>query len=92
MNNLLSIFLGLLALGLPVAYLVTRKGKGFSCTASLSACALSLYFQIRELTRLVNKPDLSAVFDTINAVCLCATTLVLLTLLLNFITILVKKP
>ena len=91
MNNLLSIFLGLLALGLPVVGLLRRKQKWLCCTASLSACALSLYFQLRELTRLVNKPDISAVLDTINAVCFCATALVILTLILNAMVTLRKE-
>ena len=91
MNNLLSILLGLLAWGLPMVYLSRRKQKGLCCIASLSACILSLYFQIRELTRLVNKPDLSAVLDTINAVYFCATVLVILTLILNLVAAIIKE-
>ena len=91
MNNLLSIALGVLAWGLPILYLTQRQRKGLYCITSLIACTGALYFQIRELTRLVNKPDISAVMDTINAVCLCATVLIIGTLLLNAIAAIIKE-
>ena len=91
MNNLLSIFLGLAACGLPVVYLFRRRNREFFCGLSLCAWGLSLYFQIRELTRLVQKPDLSAVLDTITAVCFCATVLTIVTLAVNAIALTRKK-
>ena len=90
-NNLLSIFLGLAAWGLPILYLFRRRKQSLCCGLSLSAWGLSLYFQIRELTRLVQKPDWSAVDDTITAVCLCATVLTVSTLLLNAIALTRKE-
>ena len=89
--NLLSIGLGLLAWSLPVIYLCIKKRREFFTCGSLLCVVFSLYFQIRELTRLVQKPDLSAVLDTITAVCFCATVLTIFTLAVNAIALTRKK-
>ena len=91
MNNLISIALGLTAWVLPVIYLILWKRRTLFCCGSLAACALSLYFQLREVARLTDKGDWSALMDTIHAVCFCAAVLLTATLVLNTLTLLRKE-
>lgn len=82
MNNIASIVLGLTAWVLPLLFLAVRHHRNLLCGGSLVCCALSLYFQIREVYRLVEKEDFSAIMDTIGAVHFCAAVLVAVTLVL----------
>ena len=84
-NNLISIGLGLLACALPILYFVLKRHRELFCCGSLVACALSLYFQLREIMRWADLKDFAAIDDTINGICFCATMLLLVTLVLNAI-------
>ena len=63
MNNLLSIALGLAAWTLPIVYLMVWKRRTLLCCGSLACCAASLYFQLREVLRLTNIGDFSAIME-----------------------------
>ncbi|MBQ8236549.1 MAG: hypothetical protein IJZ39_00130 [Oscillospiraceae bacterium] len=82
-HSLASIILGLTAWALPLICLAVPRRREIFCCTSLTACVLSLYFQLREVMYRVDIGDLSAVMDTINAVVLCATVLIAVTLALN---------
>lgn len=82
--NLGSLVLGLAACVLPIIALA-RHGRGgmlFS-TASMGACAVSLYLQILETSSRVRLEDWSALMDTFGAVVFASTVLLVVTLLLN---------
>ena len=70
-----------------VASKTSRKTHVFS-VASLSLCSIALVAQLIEIGRLVEKNDLSAVVDTINAVNIAAVVLVVVTLILNVVAVL----
>ena len=70
-----------------VASKTGRKSHVFS-VASLSLCSIALVSQLIEIGRLVEKNDLSAVMDTINAVNIAAVALVVVTLILNVVAVL----
>lgn len=91
MNNLISIALGLTAWVLPAVYLTVRKRRDLFCCGSLTACALSLFFQLREQLRLVDKGDFSAIEDTTYAVVFAATVLLAVTVVLNALAMLRKE-
>lgn len=91
MNNIASIILGLTAWVLPLVHLMVRKRRTLLCCGSLTACALSLLFQLREAARLTDKGDWSALMDTIHAVNFCAAVLVAVTLILNALALLRKE-
>ena len=90
MNNILSLVLGLAAWVLPVVYLMVWKHRTALCGGSLACCALSLYFQLREILRRTELADFAAIDDTIGGICLCATVLLAATLTLNAIALLRK--
>ena len=90
-HNLASIILGLIAWGLPIVYLFVGKRRGLFCCGSFALCALSLYFQLREVMYRTNIGDFSALMDTINAVNFCAAVLLAVTLVLNVFTLLRKE-
>ena len=81
--NLSSIFLGLLAWALPVIGLCRKQHRAGLACGSLSCAALSLYFQLLEVMNRINLEDSAAIYDTIHAVCLCATVLLAVTMILN---------
>jgi cytochrome c oxidase subunit 4 len=89
-----SLVLGLVAWILPVVNLVqhnkgdNRNWAAFS-VASVSTCAMSLCLQIYYTSHLVEREDWSALMDTIHAVALVATILLVVTLILNAITLVV---
>lgn len=91
MNHLLSIALGLLAWTLPLVYLFAGKHRGLLAGGSFGLCALSVYLQLREVLRLVEKGDFSAIADTIGAVVFAATVLLTVTLVLNTLTLARKE-
>jgi len=94
--NLGSLVLGLIAWILPVVNLMRFKKHGnrnwvtFS-VISISACAISLYFQIFYAYHLVKIEDWSALMDTMGAVAFVAAVLLIVTIILNAITLLVYR-
>lgn len=88
--NLGSIVLGLVAWMLPIASLMRFKKNNNSNWAihsilSISACAISLFFQIGYSNHLVNIEDWSALMDTTGAVVIVSGVLLVVTLLLNLV-------
>ena len=82
--NILSIFFGLSALGLPALVLLRRTCPGaWGALASGACCAAALLCQLLEQARRVRLGDLAAVADTAQAVCAAAGALAVLTLVLN---------
>ncbi|MFC5591452.1 hypothetical protein ACFPRA_21430 [Sporosarcina soli] len=94
--NLGSLVLGLIAWLLPVVNLMQSKNHDnrnwvvFSMM-SLMACAISLSFQIIYNNHLVNIEDWSALMDTSGAVTYAVSTLLIVTILLNAITLLIYR-
>lgn len=92
--NLGSIILGLIAWILPIVNLMQhnkadhRNWVVFSL-ASVSACAISLCMQIFYTDHLVKIEDWSALMDTSHAVALAASLLLVVTIVLNAITLVV---
>lgn len=90
--NLGSLVFGLIAWILPVINLMqqnkadSRNLVVFS-VASVSACAISLCIQIFSIRFLVTSEDWSALMDTTPALVLVASLLLVVTLLLNAITL-----
>ncbi|WP_060204937.1 hypothetical protein [Sporosarcina koreensis] len=88
--NVGSLVLGLIAWILPIVNLMglTKHRSAFSIM-SLSACAISLVFQIYYNYHLVQIEDWAALMDTMGAVAGAATILLVVTLVLNAITLIV---
>lgn len=92
--NLGSLVLGLIAWILPAVNLAKhnkanhRNWVVFS-VASVSACAISLCMQIFYGNYLVRREDWSALMDTSNAVALVSTILLVVTIVLNAITLVI---
>ncbi|UOQ84701.1 hypothetical protein [Gracilibacillus salinarum] len=89
--NVGSLLLGLVAWIIPVINLVRYKNNdyrnwGVLAVISISACAISLYFQIVYHYHLVDIEDWSALMDTSGAVVRVGGVLLIVTLLLNAIT------
>jgi cytochrome c oxidase subunit 4 len=94
--NLGSLVLGLVALILPVVNLTLYKKHDHRnwitlSVMSISACAVSLYFQILYSYHLVKLADWSALMDTTDAVVFVAAALLIITIILNAITLLVYR-
>ncbi|MFC5602793.1 hypothetical protein [Sporosarcina koreensis] len=90
--NIGSLVLGLVAWILPVVSLirVTKHWAALSIM-SLSACAISLFFQIYYTYHLVQIEDWAALMDTMGAVVVAGTVLLIVTLLLNAITLIAYR-
>lgn len=94
--NLGSLILGLIAWILPVINLMQheknshRNWVAFSIV-SISACAISLCFQIFYNYHLVKIADWSALMDTAGATALVAGVLLIGTIILNAITLIVYR-
>jgi cytochrome c oxidase subunit 4 len=90
--NLCSFVFGLFAWILPIVNLV-RNGKNEQRNwialpiMSISACAISLCFQIFSINHRVKVADWSALMDTMNAVAFISAVLLLVTIILNTITL-----
>ncbi|WP_211249874.1 hypothetical protein [Carnobacterium funditum] len=88
--------LGLIAWILPLLNLVyykknkNRRWISFS-VVSLSACAISLYVQLVYSSYLVEIQDITALMDTIGTIALLSAILLLVTLLLNGLTLIVYR-
>ena len=93
MNNICSIFLGLLGWGIPCLVL-WKRWKWKTATAhvlSLSACALSLCFQILEAEHRIYIGDFSALLDTWDVVAAVSLFLWGTTVALNLL-VMRKRP
>jgi cytochrome c oxidase subunit 4 len=90
--NTASFLLGLIAWTLPLVNLVMRKKYAIKKTLifsflSMSACGISLYMQILYSNYLVKIKDWSALMDTRNGISLLSLILLLVTLVLNIVSI-----
>ena len=89
--NLGSIILGLAAWTfgyLAIARVITREDikASYACsTMSFGLCIVSLLFQLLEVGNRVDMEDLSAIYDTINAVIFAAKVLIAVTFILNIV-------
>ena len=94
--NLGSLVLGLFAWILPVVNLM-RHGKHDHTNwvalsmMSISASAISLCFQILEINHRVQVADWSALMDTMRAVAIVSAVLLIVTVILNAITLIVYR-
>lgn len=91
--NFGSLVLGLAAWILPIVNLVKRNKNHKNWTLysilSISACAMSLFFQIAYHNYLVRIGDWAALMDTSGAVVWLSFILTLVTILLNAITVII---
>ncbi|MFB1049406.1 hypothetical protein [Paraliobacillus sp. JSM ZJ581] len=88
--NVGSLILGLIAWILPVLSLIQGKKQEYKswhilAVFSLSACTISICFQILYNYYLVKIEDWAALMDTIGAVALASSVLVVVTILLNIV-------
>lgn len=90
--NLGSLVLGLIAWILPVVSL-TRYTKNWVALSimSISACAISLFLQIFNIYNRVKIEDWSALMDTMGAKVFIAAFLLIVTIILNVITLIVYR-
>ena len=90
--NLGSLVLGLIAWILPVVNL-TRYTKNWVALSimSISACAISLFFQIFNIYNRVKIEDWSALMDTMGAKVFIAAFLLIVTIILNVITLIIYR-
>lgn len=91
-----SLLLGLIAWILPVMNLMRHKKQDNRnwialSVMSLSACAISLCLQLINNNYLVQIGDLSALMDTIGTLAVVASILVIVTIILNAITLFVYR-
>jgi cytochrome c oxidase subunit 4 len=94
--NVGSIALGLVAWIFPLASLMRFKKKNNDNWAihsilSISACAVSLFFQIIYSNHLVKIEDWSALMDTTGAVVFVSSVLLVVTFLLNLVTMVLNN-
>ncbi|MBA9029308.1 hypothetical protein [Peribacillus huizhouensis] len=94
--NLGSLILGLIAWILPVVNLMRYKkhdhwNSVVPSIMSIGACAISLCFQILYNYHLVKIEDWSALMDTTSAVAFVAAVLLIVTIILNAITLIVYR-
>ncbi|MDZ5253837.1 hypothetical protein [Clostridium sp. LIBA-8841] len=90
--NPASLILGLIAWIIPVISIIQHKKHnnrnwGLLSIMSMIACATSLFFQIFYVNYLVKIEDWTAIMDTIGAVVFAGGTLLVITIVLNVITI-----
>lgn len=94
--NLGSLVFGLIAWILPVVNLIQMNKHDHKnwialSIMSISSCALSLCFQIFYTFHLVKIEDWSALMDTTAAVAFASAALLVVTIILNAMTLLVKR-
>lgn len=94
--NVGSLVLGLIAWLLPVVNLVgyiigKQRNWAILSILSISACAISLCFQIFYNNHLVKIEDWSALMDTTGAVAILSAVLLVVTIILNAITLVVYR-
>ena|SRR5699024_8521542 len=90
--NFGSLVLGLIAWILPVVNLTwyTKNWVALSIM-SISACGISLFFQIFNIYNRVKIEDWSALMDTMGAKLFSAVFLLIVTIILNVITLIVYR-
>lgn len=96
MLNLGSLVLGLIAWLLPVVNLMRYKKPDHKNWAvlsimSISACAISLCFQIINNYHLVKIEDWTALMDITGSLAVIASVLLIVTIILNAITLIVYR-
>lgn len=94
--NIGSLVLGLIAWVLPIVNLLRYRKHAYRnwiilSFLSMSACVISLYFQICNIYHKVKISDWTALMDTMYAVVFALTVLLIVTVILNAITLLVYR-
>lgn len=92
--NIGSLVFGLIAWIVPIFYIVkhnkTNLIKGLtSSVVSLGSCIVSLCMHIYYINYLVRIEDWSALIDTSNATVFCSTCLIVITIILNTISLII---
>lgn len=92
--NLASLILGLIAWILSIVNIINHKklnNKNWITFSfiSMGACATSICFQILNINHLVNINDWSAIIDTIGFLAFVSSALLVITIILNIITLLI---
>jgi hypothetical protein len=94
--NLGSLVLGIIAWILPVAALMQYKkhhlwNRAVLSIMSISACAISLCFQMFNIKHLVEIEDWTALLDTAGTIAFVAAVLVIVTIILNVIIMIIDR-
>ena len=91
--NVVSLVLGLIAWILPIINLVKIKNNNWATLSimSASACAISLSCQIFYSNYLVKIADWTALMDTAGAVNFVSAVLLVVTIILNIVTLIVYQ-
>ena len=94
--NIGSLVLGIIAWILPVVNLYRYRNRNYNnwvvlSFASMNACVISLYFQILYNEYLVEIEDWSALRDTSGGVVVAGLVLLVVTIILNIITLIVYR-
>jgi hypothetical protein len=94
--NLGSLVLGIIAWILPVATLMQYKkhhlwNRAVLSIMSISACAISLCFQMFNIKHLVEIEDWTALLDTAGTIAFVAAVLVIVTIILNVIIMIIDR-
>ncbi len=94
--NPASLVFGLIAWILPIVNLMRDRRKNHRnwvvlSIMSISACAISLCSQILNNNHLVEIEDWSALMDTMDAIAFAAAVLLIVTIILNAITLIVYR-
>lgn len=90
--NVGSFVLGLIAWILPIFHLEKSREKRFALSvASFSACGIALCFQIFYINHVVNLEDFVALMDTMSAVAFASAVLLIVTIVLNAISLLFHR-
>lgn len=90
--NIGSIILGIIAWASAGIAIAKSKRAQTLSAVSFVACIISLFLQFLEVSNRVNLGDYAAIEDTIRAVILAATLLIVVTIILNSVALLKNKP
>lgn len=89
--NIGSIILGIIAWASAGVAIAKSKRAQTLSAVSFVACIISLFLQFLEVSNRVNLGDYAAIEDTIRAVILAATLLIVVTIILNSVALLKNK-
>ena len=89
--NIGSIILGIIAWASAGIAIAKSKRAQTLSAVSFVACIISLFLQLLEVSNRVNLGDYAAIEDTIRAVILAATLLIVVTIILNVVALLKYK-
>lgn len=89
--NIGSIILGIVAWASAGIAIAKSKRAQTLSAVSFVACIISLFLQLLEVSNRVNLGDYAAIEDTIRAVILAATLLIVVTIILNVVALLKYK-